>query len=41
MTTTPSIATPALHAADQLFSLRNANDMRLAISERGAALVSW
>lgn len=41
MTTNQPIATPPLRTADQLFTLRNANDMRLTISERGAALVSW
>jgi aldose 1-epimerase len=29
------------HSEDELFVLRNASDMRLTISERGAALVSW
>ncbi len=39
MTTKPSTSRPAQSA--RLFTLQNALDMRVTISERGAALVSW
>jgi aldose 1-epimerase len=34
-------ASDPAHPEDQLFTLRNASDMCVTISERGAALVSW
>lgn len=36
-----SPASPSTTGADQLFTLRNAQDMCVTISERGAALMSW
>jgi aldose 1-epimerase len=39
MTTKPSTSRPPIAA--RLYTLRNALDMRVTISERGAALVSW
>ena len=41
MTIKTSTLNPSRHAEDQLYTLRNAQDMRVTISERGAALVSW
>jgi aldose 1-epimerase len=41
MTNKISTLRPAALADDRLHTLRNAQDMRLTISERGAALVSW
>ena len=41
MTIKTSRRNAARHAQDQLYTLRNAQDMRVTISERGAALVSW
>jgi len=41
MTTKSSILPSTAHADDQVYTLRNAQDMCLTISERGAALVSW
>jgi len=36
-----SLARTSLHDDDQLFTLRNTQEMCVTISERGAALVSW
>lgn len=41
MMTDDASATPSIASGDQLYTLRNALGMRLTISERGAALVSW
>ncbi|GAB3454030.1 galactose mutarotase [Massilia terrae] len=41
MIDTSSDATCVMDPEDQLFTLRNAAGMRVTISERGAALVSW
>jgi aldose 1-epimerase len=41
MMTNPSLASVATQSEDRLFTLRNAHDMRVTISERGAAMVSW
>lgn len=41
MTTKHSFAAPSIRTGDRLFTLRNASDQSLTISERGAAMVSW
>jgi aldose 1-epimerase len=41
MTINQSPASHSMHSEDQLFTLKNACEMSVTISERGASLVSW